>query len=269
MKCQDFEALIIDLARQTTGDETLRAMAIEHAGSCRRCARRLDDEHALTEFLRLAAEDPAESPSRLETAVFSAFRERRGNPFQQVPDGSCRRPLWLPAWGIAAALAVTVLGTLLFRILVPSQPAGTPVAGRATGETLLPDASPADVRTTAASPVSADRTSDMTENAGFAATQGARGVLKPQEARPSLEISTDFIALTSSAEIASMESGQLVRVLLPRSAVAAYGLPFNRELADKPIAAQVLIGQDGMARAIRFLGDPDGRAVPASFNTTK
>jgi len=57
--------------------------------------------------------------------------------------------------------------------------------------------------------------------------------------------------------------------LLPRSAVAAYGLPFNRELADRPVAAQVLVGQDGMARAIRFLGEPDVRNVSTSLGTGK
>jgi len=266
MKCQDFETLIMDLARNAMGDGALRARAMEHAGSCRRCARRLNDEQALTEVLRRAAEDRAESPSHLETAVLFAFRERQGN---RPPAGSRRRLLWAPAWGIAAALAVTVLGTVLFRILVPSQPAGVLVEGKATGEVLQPDVSRADGQTATASAVSANRTNDEAATAGLAAARRAGGGSKPQTDGPSPEVSTDFIPLTSGAEIASMESGQLVRVLLPRNAVAAYGLPFNRDLADRPVAAQVLIGQDGMARAIRFLGDQNGRTVQTNLSTTK
>jgi hypothetical protein len=83
------------------------------------------------------------------------------------------------------------------------------------------------------------------------------------------EIATDFIALTSAAELSSMESGQLVRVLLPRSALASFGLPFNQELREKPIAAQVLIGQDGVARAIRFLRDPDVRFVQTGMRSKR
>ena len=36
-----------------------------------------------------------------------------------------------------------------------------------------------------------------------------------------------------------------------------------------PITAQVLIGQDGVARAIRFLGDPETRLVPAKRQTQR
>ncbi|MBP1595530.1 MAG: hypothetical protein H6Q05_907 [Acidobacteria bacterium] len=236
MNCQDFEDLILDLARKGTGSEAWRASAMEHAGSCPLCRRRLDDQLALTEALRLAAEDNAESPSRLETAVLSAFRERQGKLLQQQQAGSRRRFSWAPAWGIAAALTVAVLGFALFRTLTPARLTGSLSAGKEAGDALQP---------------------------------GTGGSAGPRVERPSVEVSTDFIQLTSGAGIASMESGQLVRVLLPRSAVAAYGLPFNRELADRPVAAQVLVGQDGMARAIRFLGEPDVRNVSTSLGTGK
>jgi hypothetical protein len=80
---------------------------------------------------------------------------------------------------------------------------------------------------------------------------------------------TDFILLTHKSELSSMESGQLVRVLLPRTALASYGLPINQERADKPVTAQVLISQDGVARAIRFLSDQDTRFIPSSMHSKK
>jgi hypothetical protein len=50
-----------------------------------------------------------------------------------------------------------------------------------------------------------------------------------------------------------MESGQMIRVELPRSALASFGLPMNMERADERIKADVVVGNDGLARAIRFV----------------
>jgi hypothetical protein len=40
---------------------------------------------------------------------------------------------------------------------------------------------------------------------------------------------------------------------MPRSALIAFGLPVNVEHADAPVNAELLLGEDGMARAIRFV----------------
>lgn len=63
---------------------------------------------------------------------------------------------------------------------------------------------------------------------------------------------TDFIPL-AGAPAPPLESGQLVRVQLPRSALASLGLPVNVERANEPVKADVLLGNDGLARAIRFV----------------
>jgi len=81
------------------------------------------------------------------------------------------------------------------------------------------------------------------------------------------EIATEFMPLTSESGIAMMESGMVVRVTLPRSALATVGLPVNPELADRPVTAQVLIGQDGVARAIRFLNDSKGGFVKTNMQS--
>jgi len=65
---------------------------------------------------------------------------------------------------------------------------------------------------------------------------------------------TEFISLVAGSPGASpLESGQLVRVQLPRAALASLGLPSNAERADEPVKADVLLGNDGLARAIRFV----------------
>lgn len=67
------------------------------------------------------------------------------------------------------------------------------------------------------------------------------------------EIATDFLPLTFTADSIAPESGHLVRVTIPRSALVAMGLPMNAERAGELVRADVFIGDDGLARAIRFI----------------
>jgi hypothetical protein len=71
---------------------------------------------------------------------------------------------------------------------------------------------------------------------------------------PETESVTEFIPLVAGAPGATpLESGQLVRVQLPRAALAPLGLPLNAERGNEPVKADVLLGNDGLARAIRFV----------------
>jgi hypothetical protein len=65
---------------------------------------------------------------------------------------------------------------------------------------------------------------------------------------------TEFISLTTGVPPATpLEGGQLVRVQLPRAALASLGLPLNIERENEPVKADVLLGNDGLAHAIRFV----------------
>jgi len=67
------------------------------------------------------------------------------------------------------------------------------------------------------------------------------------------EVATDFLPLTYIADSAQMDSAHVVRVKMPRSALVSFGLPMNYERASELVKADVLIGDDGLARAIRFI----------------
>jgi hypothetical protein len=83
-----------------------------------------------------------------------------------------------------------------------------------------------------------------------AETTTASAAAKPNEA----ESVTEFISLVADAPAAPpLESGQLVRVQVPRAALASLGLPLNAERGNEPVKADVLLGGDGLARAIRFV----------------
>jgi hypothetical protein len=66
------------------------------------------------------------------------------------------------------------------------------------------------------------------------------------------EITTDYLPLTYLPD-AAPDSGQVVRVRIARSALLAMGLPMDVERAGEMVKADVVIGDDGLARAIRFV----------------
>ena len=67
------------------------------------------------------------------------------------------------------------------------------------------------------------------------------------------ELATDFYPLTYEASLAPLESGRVVRVELPRSALISMGLPMSMERVGGSVRADVLLGDDGLAHAIRFV----------------
>lgn len=67
------------------------------------------------------------------------------------------------------------------------------------------------------------------------------------------EVTTQFIALSYVAPANLQDGGQIVRVELPRSAMASFGLPVNMDRLGERVKADVLVSADGFARAIRFV----------------
>jgi hypothetical protein len=68
-----------------------------------------------------------------------------------------------------------------------------------------------------------------------------------------LAATSDFVPLTAADGAAPLDSGQMVRVRVTRAALAALGLPVNASRAGETVKADVLLGHDGTARAIRLL----------------
>jgi predicted anti-sigma-YlaC factor YlaD len=66
-------------------------------------------------------------------------------------------------------------------------------------------------------------------------------------------IASEFFPLQGEMEVPPSESSGVVRVAVPRVTLLAFGLPMNPELAMEPIEAEILVGEDGAAQAIRFL----------------
>ena len=61
-----------------------------------------------------------------------------------------------------------------------------------------------------------------------------------------------YLALVEGEPLGELDAVQVVRVRLPGSVLARLGAPIAAPGAD-PVEAQVILGQDGVARAIRFV----------------
>ncbi|HKA01428.1 MAG TPA: hypothetical protein VKE70_33170 [Candidatus Solibacter sp.] len=66
-----------------------------------------------------------------------------------------------------------------------------------------------------------------------------------------------FIPLPNASHLADTEEVNVVHVEVPRSAMIALGLDVAPERASELVAADVMLGPDGLARAVRFLDEGD------------
>jgi hypothetical protein len=93
-------------------------------------------------------------------------------------------------------------------------------------------------------------------NAGFGrglTNAGSRVGSLASEREGVVEVTTDFIPLMQGAAFTQTEAARLVRVEIPRAALASFGIPLNGERAGGRVKADLLLGEDGTARAIRFV----------------
>jgi hypothetical protein len=67
------------------------------------------------------------------------------------------------------------------------------------------------------------------------------------------EVATDFFRIPYTPALTQMDRGQLIRVRVPATSMRNFGLPVREERMFDRIHADVLLGEDGIARAIRFV----------------
>ena len=67
------------------------------------------------------------------------------------------------------------------------------------------------------------------------------------------EVAGNFYPLPETDYLPPMDSATVVRVQLPMSSLRLIGWPVSEERAGERIQADVLLGQDGLARGVRFV----------------
>jgi hypothetical protein len=86
--------------------------------------------------------------------------------------------------------------------------------------------------------------------------EAARSTVSRSLERAALEMPSDFegfIPLPNSEAVQANEDMDVVHVEVPRSAMLAVGLEVSEDRAGEMVQADVMLGSDGVARAVRFL----------------
>jgi hypothetical protein len=247
MNCHRFEECVNDIAREQMIDASARDQAFEHAGECEWCARRLADERRLTTLLqRFAAVTSTDAPLRSEAQLLEAFEQHaslRSRRFVNLRRG------WIAA--AAAALLIIAGGAAIRWQRSVSLP---------PNDVTIKKPQPRDDVLTSPKPPLIVRGNDpeKSEKPSQRLTISRRNKRAESLAKTSTandsnrEIATAFFPVNYGGANLD-EGGRVVRVDLPRSALAHFGLPVNMDRANERIKADVLLGVDGLPHAIRFV----------------
>lgn len=253
MNCQDFELNVIQLARDQLLDAGNREQCLAHTRGCLRCRKRLEEEHALIAEAHavMAVLGTAEAPAHVEAALLVTFRaqaRQRNALAVRSLSGQKRIRQWtFGAAQLVAAVAVIVVGLMWLR----SGPAPSPELSTVSkhAQEMPVSKGGANVARQELLLVPAEAQQLKTRH------RGRQPVRQKQEAD---DAATQFYSLVEAGELAPLESGRVVRVEVVASALIPFGGPLTPETLTQPMQADLLLGQDGLARAIRFL--------PASHN---
>jgi hypothetical protein len=252
MNCQKFEEVVSDIAREQILDVSVRSDALAHCHGCEPCAVRLEDELAITHRLRdfAGSFDSIGAPARVEAQMLAAFelhtlRERQ-------PVVISRQRYWISAIA-ALVLIVFALSIIRWRQAVPA-------AEKAAAGLIAAGGLPADSNSPSptVSVVGQDDRNQVLIPPKRAPTirhsrRNAKSTTNQSKPTDNSEIATDFLPVTYGGTANLADGGTMVRVELPRSAMASFGLPVNMDRANERVKADVLLGVDGLAHAIRFV----------------
>jgi hypothetical protein len=269
MNCEDFESNVNDLAREQIIEASVRAQALAHRDECEVCARRLEDEGALSFKLRaLAADTNAVAVPALGNGLLTALRGR-----QPAMARSTEAASWPHRTMLAAAMAVAAMVLVVIAVTVIRSYSTTPAAQNQP-HPVSPESPPPSENAIVKAP---NLVKPLPNNQTLEGRKDRRHRVKrtvvPSQSIAGVdskdvatvdttasvasdsatEITTDFIPVGYTSTTSLQDGGQLVRVELPRSALVAFGLPMNFNRYDEKVKADVFFGMDGMARAIRFV----------------
>lgn len=70
--------------------------------------------------------------------------------------------------------------------------------------------------------------------------------------RPAEPLTAEFLPLPFAPPITEWDRAHVMRVQVPRQSLQRLGLPINEERLHDRVPAELLVGEDGLARGIRF-----------------
>lgn len=191
----------------------------------------MNSDDLMSALRQLRAATPANAPERVERRLLVEFRRRQQSMRR-------RRAGWALAGSVAAAAGIAAL------FLAPQDPGPLEVRLQHAGPAPLGLLREAESVRPAVAVVVARRRPPRTP----------RVSTPPESITPApAEVATEFLALPNADMLPPVNETSVVRVEMPRSAMRLVGLPVNENRVTERVRADVVFGQDGMARAIRFV----------------
>jgi anti-sigma factor RsiW len=247
------EEQIVELARGRLDPDTRQAV-LAHMRECRDCAALLASEEALAAGLRaLAASQQAQqAPPLLEAALCMTFREQASRP---EPGGARAVPgvlMGLLTWRRAAALAAASLALVACLLWLRARPAAPQGQGVSAGPPARPLPQVAAPQPSSEAPPAAAKVARGRRPARSAHKRPITAPPAAEAEQAQAQAESEFVMLPGTPPWALQDGARLVRATMPRSALVSFGLPVNAERAGQPIRVDLILSEDGVARAIRF-----------------
>lgn len=176
---------------------------------------------AIGEFRQQYSEQP---PEHLEIALRARFQQRRQR----------QRARW---WGVCA-MAATAVVLIVWMISPPRHQSGVKRPASAVQHP------PEQIATVREEPVRPK--SPLVRRA----VKPHRAAVVPEE---NVDMGTEFVAIPYAEPLSPSEQVDVYRVELPRVTLAHFGLPMRPGALDSTVKADLAVGSDGVARAIRFV----------------
>ena len=199
-----------------------------------------EQQSVRTALSAAAAADGLGTPDRVEFVLLAAARGRRRR----------RMAGRLAAAGFLAAMVFVGV----YSMRPPAMPVPAPVA------VVSPPAMPVSAPGPAPVAVLGPRAIPVPEAVPthVSAAKRVSAPRRPRAARPVHRpapalAANDFIPVGPWQAIEPMERGSIVRVRLPKSSLPGLGIPVSAERWNESIPADVLLGEDGSMRAVRFV----------------
>ncbi|MGH8115239.1 MAG: hypothetical protein ACREPS_09350 [Rhodanobacteraceae bacterium] len=236
--------MLADLDRPGVLTAELREQALAHAEGCVECGQLLTETESLDwELRRLRVREAnAQPPGQVDARLLMAFQQHKAG----VARRSTRR--YAAAIGIAAT-ALLAVGLWMYGRSVDSTQ--TRIAKDVGGQVAAPRK--IEANNARLSPEAALHRGGTAEL--------ARGAASSAPSQLASEDASAFIPLPDADYPISLDDGAVVRVVMPRAALASFGLPVEAMEGDGTVRADLIVSADGTPQAIRLVSQDDASAA--------